>query len=54
MMSAAAYDLLWITFPILVFALIVSIPRNEPPTMRFRSPNALPYQFRHHNRRVYS
>ncbi len=30
-MSAAAYDLLWVTLPILVLALVASIPRNEPP-----------------------
>ena len=28
-MTAAAYDLLWVTLPILVLALVASIPRNE-------------------------
>ena len=30
-MTAAAYDLLWVTLPILVLALVASLPRNEPP-----------------------
>ncbi len=32
-MTAAAYDLLWVTLPILVLALVASIPGNVPPSI---------------------
>ncbi|WP_310075140.1 hypothetical protein [Phyllobacterium sp. 1468] len=40
-MTRTAYDLLSITLPILVLALIASIPRNEPPTIDRLSLGAL-------------
>ena len=35
-MTAATFDLLWVTLPILVLALVASIPRNEPPAFSER------------------